>query len=114
MARLPIEKKYEVTPRPEDPKMTFVFTGIGGKYKKMVWQYGTVKFDEDKEAGNAKVKFDYYILDNPKNLTEDKKMINFLGDVLIDVIDKQLQQNELYGVSDGKYREDNSKPIDGK
>lgn len=114
MARLPIEKKYEVTPCPEDPNMPFVFTGIGGKFKKMVWQYGTVKFDEDEEAGNAKVKFDYFILKNPKNLTEDKKMINFLGDVLIDVIDKQLQKNELYGVSDGEYREDNSKPIDGK
>lgn len=114
MARLPIEKKYEVTPRPEDTKMPFVFTGIGGKYKKMVWQYGTVKFDEDEAAGSAKVKFDYFILDNPKNLTEDKKMVNFLGDVLIDVIDKQLQKNELYGVSDGEHREDNSKSINGE
>ena len=94
MARLKTEQKYEMTPRPEDPAMPFVFTGIAGKYKKMVWQYGTIKFDEDADTGQATVKFDYYILDNPKNLTEDKKMVDFMGDVLIDVIDKQLQQDE--------------------
>ena len=113
MARLPIEKKYEITPRPEDEKMPFVFTGIGGKYKKLVWQYGTVKFDEDKEEGKASVKFDYFILDNPKNLTEDQKMVNFLGDVLIDVIDKQLQQNELYGAS-SEDRGTNPESTDGE
>tara|TARA_R100000152_G_C6739847_1_gene163691 strand:+ start:265 stop:606 length:342 start_codon:yes stop_codon:yes gene_type:complete len=113
MARLPIEKKYEITPRPEDPEMPFVFTGIGGKYKKMIWQYGNIKFDEDKEHGQASVKFDYYILDNPKNLTEDQKMVNFLGDVLVDVIDKQLQKDELYGVS-SEDRGTNPESTDGE
>jgi len=113
MARLKTEQKYEMTPRPEDPAMPFVFTGIAGKYKKMVWQYGTIKFDEDTDTGQATVKFDYYILDNPKNLTEDKKMVDFMGDVLIDVIDKQLQQDELYGVS-SEHRGTNPKPVDGE
>ena len=113
MTRLKTEQKYEMTPRPEDSEMPFVFTGIAGKYKKMVWQYGNIKFDEDKEAGQASVKFDYFVLDNPKNLTEDQKMVNFLGDVLIDVIDKQLQKDELYGVS-SEDRGTNPKSIDGE
>ena len=113
MARLKTEQKYEMTPRPEDKQMPFVFTGIAGKYKKMVWQYGTIKFDEDEENGQAKVKFDYYILENPKNLTEDQKMVDFMGDVLIDVIDKQLQKDELYGAN-SEHRGTNSKPVDGE
>ena len=65
-----------------------------GKYKGLHWTFGTVTFAEDQdENGNLPCKFDYIIHDNPNNLEENQDMLNFMGDILMDVIDEELKDN---------------------
>ena len=87
-----------------DTKNIFEFTEVGddmtgiriteGKYKGLHWTFGTVSFDEEQdEDGNLACHFDYIIHDNPNNLEENQEMLNFMGDVLVDVLDEELSED---------------------
>ena len=86
-----------------DLKKTFEFTDVSdglsgirivdeGKYKGLHWTFGTVTFAEEPDKdGNLPCKFDYILHDNPNNLEEDQDMLNYMGDILVDVIDEELK-----------------------
>jgi len=87
-----------------DTKNIFEFTEVGddmtgiriteGKYKGLHWTFGTVSFDEEQdEDGNLACHFDYIMHDNPNNLEENQEMLNFMGDVLVDVLDEELGED---------------------
>ena len=87
-----------------DTKNIFEFTEVGddmtgiriteGKYKGLHWTFGTVSFDEEQdEDGNLACHFDYIMHDNPNNLEENQEMLNFMGDVLVDVLDEELSED---------------------
>ena len=88
-----------------DTKNIFEFTEVGddmtgikitdGKYEGLHWTFGTVSFDEEPdEDGNLSCHFDYIMHDNPNDLEEDQEMLNFMGDVLVDVLDEELEADD--------------------
>ena len=87
-----------------DTKNIFEFTEVGddltgikiteGKYEGLHWTFGTVSFDEEEdENGSLSCHFDYIMHDNPNDLEENQEMLNFMGDVLIDVLDEELSED---------------------
>ena len=86
-------------------KNIFEFTEVGddlsgikitkGKYKGLHWTFGTVSFNEEPDSdGNLACHFDYVLHDNPKNLEEDQTLLDFMGDILIEVLDQELKVDD--------------------
>ncbi len=66
-----------------------------GDYKGLHWTFGTVSFGEEaNENGEMSCKFDYVLHDNPSNIEENQELINFMGDILIEVLDRELALDE--------------------
>ena len=65
---------------------------IAGPYKDMVWQYGKIGFDEGEET--LGVKFSYQIEENPNNIEENQGLINFMGDVLMEILEEDVPYND--------------------
>tara|TARA_Y100000296_G_scaffold77452_1_gene99087 strand:+ start:397 stop:711 length:315 start_codon:yes stop_codon:yes gene_type:complete len=68
-----------------------------GKYEGISYSYGTIKFDDD--DGEMKLNFDYDIVENPSSFDVDEldsndEFHNIMGDILIDIIGKELAENE--------------------
>jgi len=65
-----------------------------GEYEGVVYYYGEVKIEEDAEADNATLNFNYQI-DNGneqysiKELEDSIKFNNLMGDILTSVLDKE-------------------------
>lgn len=70
---------------------------VEGSYKGLIWTFGRVQFLEDDENDKVKVNFEYDIIKSPIPESEiDKNLLkNELGDILMDMIVKQLEANEL-------------------
>ena len=67
-----------------------------GKYDGLHWTFGTVTFDETPDSeGNLGCHFDYVIHDNPTKLEEDQEMLNFMGEILIEVLDQELEEEHI-------------------
>ena len=90
-----VEKSFEFTE--VDENMTGIRIVEEGKYKGMHWTFGTVTFaDEPDENGHLSCNFDYIIHDNPNNLEEDQDMLNYMGNILVDVIDEELKVDDNF------------------
>jgi len=68
-----------------------------GEYKDIIYTYGQVKFaSEENEQGRLPLKFTYDIQRNPNNKdTESIEFRNMIGDILIEVMEKQLEQGKF-------------------
>ncbi len=67
-----------------------------GKYKDVIYHYGRVAFapeSEKKPDGKLPMKFDYTIDKNPNDLDllENQKFINYIGDILIELLEEKLK-----------------------
>lgn len=65
-----------------------------GKYKDVVYHYGKVGFaKEENKDGTLPMKFDYTIKQNPNNLdlNENVDFLNYIGDILIEILEQQLK-----------------------
>ena len=90
-----VKKSFEFTE--VDENMTGIRIVEEGKYKGMHWTFGTVTFaDEPDENGHLSCNFDYIIHDNPNNLEEDQDMLNYMGNILVDVIDEELKVDDNF------------------
>ena len=70
-----------------------------GKWKDLILKYGKVAFakDENKD-GTLPMKFDFDILKFPerlKGIKYDEKFTNYIGDILIEILDKQLKDGKI-------------------
>ncbi len=78
----------------DDPQAVHVRL-LEGKYKDTVFKYGKVKFEE--RAGNVYLLFAYDVLespvDTPKKLQKDEVFKNYLGDLLVEVMSGNLEQD---------------------
>ena len=77
-----------------------------GKFEGVVYKYGKVSLGEETKDGNLPFRFEYDILDNnmiPREEFDDKNFFKLLGDILVDIIDRQ--ENLNIGYADN--REDN-------
>ena len=61
-----------------------------GKYEGLVYRYGKINFEEDGEF--LRCNFDYDIIANPNGITEDQDLINFLGEIVIDVLEDEMKE----------------------
>ena len=67
-----------------------------GDYKGLHWTFGTVQFlDPEEGKEEMECKFDYVIHDNPFDYEENQDMTNFMGDILIEVLDEELKDDSL-------------------
>ncbi len=73
-----------------------------GDYKGLHWTFGTVQFLDPEESptsnescGFMECKFDYVIHDNPFDYEENQDMTNFMGDILIEVLDEELKDDSF-------------------
>ena len=67
-----------------------------GKFEGVVYKYGKVSLGEETKDGNLPFKFEYDILDNnmiPRAEFDDDDFFKLLGDILVDIIDRQENLN---------------------
>ena len=67
-----------------------------GKFEGVVYKYGKVSLGEETKDGNLPFRFEYDILDNnmiPREEFDDENFFNLLGDILVDIIDRQENLN---------------------
>ena len=70
-----------------------------GKFEGVVYKYGKVSLGEETKDGNLPFKFEYDILDNnmiPREEFDDENFFKLLGDILVDIIDRQEDLNIGY------------------
>ena len=65
-----------------------------GDYAGLLYQYGEVTFNE-RDDGQMEVKFRYNMIENPNDLEENQDMKNFMGDILVELLDEQLGEGEF-------------------
>ncbi len=86
-------KVWELTDSKENPQIGAIKI-TNGTFSGMVYQYGEVNFNE-REDEQMEVKFKYNIIENPNNLEENQDMMNFMGDILVELLDEQLGEGEF-------------------
>ena len=67
-----------------------------GKFEGVVYKYGKVSLGEETKDGNLPFRFEYDILDNnmiPREEFDDNDFFKLLGDILVDIIDRQENLN---------------------
>ena len=85
-------KLYAFVQRDEDD-----FTCIkllSEKYDGIIYKYGKVGFGKDENPdGSLPMIFDYDIIRNPNNkdLGDEKEFINHIGDILLELMEKQIK-----------------------
>ena len=70
-----------------------------GKFEGVVYRYGKIALGEETWDGNLPFRFEYDILDNnmiPRAEFDDDDFIKLLGDILVDIIDRQEDLNIGY------------------
>ena len=70
-----------------------------GKFEGVVYKYGKVSLGEETKDGNLPFRFEYDILDNnmiPRSELDEDNFFKLLGDILVDIIDRQENLNIGY------------------
>ena len=70
-----------------------------GKFEGVVYKYGKVSLGEETKNGDLPFRFEYDILDNnmiPREEFDDENFFKLLGDILVDIIDRQEDLNIGY------------------
>ena len=70
-----------------------------GKFEGVVYKYGKVSLGEETKDGHLPFRFEYDILDNnmiPREEFDDENFFKLLGDILVDIIDRQENLNIGY------------------
>ena len=70
---------------------------VEDKYLNVVYKYGKVAFAKDEKSdGTLPMKFDYDIIKNPNEVnTNTQEFINYIGDILIELLEKQLTDGKV-------------------
>ena len=96
-----IKDRYTYVSRKEDNWASICLTG--GRYSGIIYQYGKVSVaTEEKAEGNLTLRFDYNIVDD-YGISEEELHDDFrdlLGDILVDIMDDQLEEDNFEYVSD--------------
>ena len=88
-------KRYVFAQRQEDDFTCLKLTE--GKYKDIIYKYDKVKFaPEANEKGEIPLKFTYDIYLNPNKIdVEDIEFRNYIGDILIELVEQQLKDGAM-------------------
>ena len=76
----------------------------GGKFDGVIYNYGKVSVSSEKENedGTLPFQFEYNIIDNIGISREDfdEEFFTLIGDILVDIIDEQMEEDNLEYKSD--------------
>ena len=110
LSRLDISRCYKfVSSEEEDNKWQGIqLLESTGEYKDIIYKYGKVKFGKkETDKGELPLTFHYDLIYSNnmsgKELQEDLKFKNLLGDILMDIMEKQLEDNSLQYVNSTKH-----------
>ena len=110
LSKLDISRCYKfVASEEEDNKWQGIqLLESTGEYKDIIYKYGKVEFaKEENEKGEMPLTFHYDLIYSKdisgKELQEDLKFKNLLGDILMDIMEKQLEDNSLQYVNSTKH-----------
>jgi hypothetical protein len=97
------EVKWSWVTRKEDKQASLRISE--GKFEGVVYSYGKVVLPVEQERngkGDLPFKFEYSILDNANIDREEfgEEFFTIIGDILVNIIDEQLQENNLEYRSD--------------
>ena len=96
-----IKDRYTNVSRKEDNWASICI--MGGRYSGIIYQYGKVSVATEENAeGNLTLRFDYNIVDD-YGISEEELHDDFrdlLGDILVDIMDDQLEEDNFEYVSD--------------
>lgn len=87
------ERIWELTDSKINPQIGAVKINEGD-YAGLLYQYGEVNFNE-RDDSQMEVKFRYNMIENPNELEENQDMKNFMGDILVELLDEQLGEGEF-------------------
>ena len=70
---------------------------MDGKYEGIIYKYNEVKFSQTENAkGEIPLKFTYDVMANPnKEDVKSNDFRNYIGDILVEVVEKQLQDGTI-------------------
>ena len=75
-----------------------------GKFKDVIYNYGKVSVNSEQENadGTLPFRFEYSIIDNASIEREEfgEDFFTLIGDILVDIIDDQLQENNFEYLAD--------------
>ena len=88
-------KKYVFAQRDTDDYSCIKLTE--GKFSDIIYSYTKVQFAAEENAqGKLPLKFTYDIKKNPNDMnTEDEEFRQYIGDILVEVIEKQLENGTI-------------------
>ena len=88
-------KKYVFAQRDTDEYSCIKLTE--GKFSDIIYSYTKVQFASEENAqGKLPLKFTYDIKKNPNDMnTEDEEFRQYIGDILVEVIEKQLENGTI-------------------
>ena len=96
-----IKKKYKLVQNKDARWQGVGLTKEAGFYQGVVYKYGKVTPIEDKENDRLRLEFEWSILDSnglgKEHFNDD--FFNLIGDVLYDIMDKQLKDGTLQYVN---------------
>jgi hypothetical protein len=82
---------------PKDDSSAVHIKFLEGPYKDTVFKYGKVKFEE--RHGNVYLLFAYYVLESPvmkpKAMEKDEDFKNYLGDLLMELMSSNIEQEVI-------------------
>lgn len=85
-----------------------------GPFGGIIFTLGQVSFKEDEEKDECYMSYDYDILENPQEVFDEELFKQYVGDLLIELIEDQLKSNELIytGGEDSEIRTDDTEQSD--
>ena len=104
LSKVDIERAYTYVSSKEEHEWTHIqLTDLTREYSGIVFKYGEVSLGEETESGEMPLTFHYdVILSKDKTneeLQEDSDFKNLLGDILVDILEKQFKDNSLQYVN---------------
>jgi len=84
--------KYELIDHKEASPDHWCIKIKDGEYNGVIYQYQTVKIDEEKDGDGAVLQFKTALVEKPDsvNLTKDKDQ-NIMGAILVDILNEQFE-----------------------
>ena len=82
---------------PKDDTTAVHIRLLDGKYKDTVFKYGKVKFKEENEQVYLLFAYDVIesTVDSPKKLEKDMDFKNYLGDLLVEIMSSNVEQEVI-------------------
>lgn len=82
---------------PKDDTTAVHIRLLDGKYKDTVFKYGKVKFKEENDQVYLLFAYDVIesVVDSPKKLEKDMDFKNYLGDLLVEIMSSNVEQEVI-------------------